>query len=264
MKVVLPAERRIFSNMPSTALLSTLEGREQFKEQLEKINTNKEEIYIKNIAAIIYEKLTSKDPEYSWTSKEYSNLKKYFINIDSEIMNVIGESIEKCLKAPNSEIYKELQLFSQQIRWYPPKQKIKEEKSNKYSWQSKEIELSDCFFIINNLVSYMYQYISQYANKAVQELRNEQDISTILEPIQEEFFQTFDEKFQFITNYPLFADIYTKMRQKILTELIQKIYLNNGIIQKQKEKYTRWGSDKEDQVKGLSSNLFSRAYRKKN
>lgn len=255
--------KRMFVDLPSPKLLSTSKGSEKFKEKIEQIYKEEEEKELKEIANILYTKLITKDPNNSWTVTEYKEFRKIFFNIEIKRVNIIGSSIKKCLETSNSEMFEELNSFSQQNEWYPEKERIKDEKTNKYIYKTKEIKLSDCFLIINNLVSYMYRYIRQYAGRITKEFDSKEDITSIINQVQEDFLSNFDINFKFIESYPLFKDVYIKVRRDSLKILTQEIYSINSVVNKREMKYTQWGANLEARKHTAPLRNFSKAYTKK-
>lgn len=253
----------IFVDLPSSKLLSTEKDSEKFREKIKQIYQEEEEKELKDIANILYTKLTTNDPNNSWTAKEYKEFRKIYFNIEYKRTNIIGTSIKKCLEATNSEILEELNSLSQQIEWYPEKERIKEEETNKYIYKTKEIKLTDCFIIINKLVSYMYRYIHQYAELITKEFNTNEDITNIIKQVQENFLNNFDTNFKFIEDYPLFKDVYIKVRLDSLKKLTKEIYSINGIINKREIKYTQWGANTIARKHTAPLRNFSKTYTKK-
>lgn len=240
-------EKKLFTKMPKTTTIYSKDNISTFKGAIEKIYNDPTEIKLKKIARIIYDKLSSEDPNYAWQLEDYSQFKKIFSAVDYVNIDILGESIEKCLLYSTTEIYRELKKFGQYNDWYPPKDKLKDEMTNKYFYQEREIRATDCFYIATNLMGYMYQYIQKYAESIIELSSNTEGLIDIIKGVNqnteeiEAFINGFDEKFSFTIQYPLFASIYLQIRNIILKKLTQEIntiYGRNQIKKNQKSYIT--------------------------
>lgn len=222
------AGERIFSRLPTVA---------NIKKNITGFHLKIDQIYDKNkqpqhnsIAHTIYDKLTLDDPYFCWEFSDYSDFKRLFANIALYEINFLGISIQRCLDAPSAEIYRELKMLSQECLWYQReinKQEINK-KNNQYGIRG--IHLTDCFSVIITLQSYMKQHIRKYISTINAKVSEDNSIAEIIniikndKKIQADFLDSFKAEFQFITDYPLFKDVYFKVYQQSIDILYSFIY----------------------------------------
>ena len=125
-------ETTLFSKMPRAKILLLKKWNLEFERIIEQIYNEPDEAYFKNIANMVYAKLSSDDKNNFWTPTDYSNFKSMFSNVESTKIDVLGISIQKCLEASNSEIYRELQLVSEQVAWYPIRERVEDKETKQY------------------------------------------------------------------------------------------------------------------------------------
>lgn len=215
-------KNNIFSKLPLTSLLTKKDGKELFKEEIKKIYNDENEKDLKEIVNYVYYKINTKYKELSWSPKEYNEFKKNVSKIDSRKFEIASSTIKKCLLTPNKKIYEMLVLLSKQVEWYPIKERIKDDE-NKYIYIDKKIEVIDCFYIINNLNSYIEQYISEYARDIITKYIDEEDIDNIIKEEQNNFLKGFEERFKYIKENTLFYDIYIHSYNNSLKRLIGEV-----------------------------------------
>lgn len=191
-----------FNNLPTVASLRTETGIEQFRKNIKEEELTEKDSYMLQIKFLIYIKLIF----HLWNLNDYKNFKRMFLNINNEKIQIIGPSVIKCLESSNYTIYEELEKFKKETWWYPPKNK-----------QSDEIDLLDCYYIIDNLEKYMKQFFTKYATELVQ--TSQEDID-----IQEKFNYEFEREFGYLMEYSLFQDIYLNLKKASITKLDKYIY----------------------------------------
>lgn len=207
-----------FNKLPAVSILNRKNGQENFYQIIEKLDETKNK-NIKNIGNIIYLKLYNN----YWTIQDYSTFKKTFFCETEKNFNYMHLSIIKCLNETDEEITKQLNLFSKDCSWY--------------TIQNQEINIMDCYYIINNLIKYINQYIKKYAEKIILETTKEDlENNEMLEKINNNFKKNFEKEFEFITKYPLFEDIYISINQDSLKKLLENI---NHIIKKNNERQVK-------------------------
>lgn len=233
-----------FKNLPSITIFSSKNSTKLFKEKIENMSNNN--IELQEMVNIIYNKLITEEKDNHWTSEDYKNFKKEIFKIKNNEINIVMSSIKKSLLTSNSNIYKQLKEFSKEVDWYPTKEKIKEENSNIYKYVDKNIEVTDCFYIINSLLSYIKQYTGKYVHKLPNELL-EEDVKTIISKIKNDFLKGYIKKYSYLKKYPLFIDIYINGYKESLKMLTIDIYNKKSDIELQKRKYTFYGSSLEGQ-----------------
>lgn len=236
-------ETKLFTKMPRTGILTLKKGQMEFKKIVDQIYNEPSEIYFKNIANMIYKKLFFNDTNNCWGKEDYKNFKYIFSTIDAKKIDVLGISIQKCLEASNLEIYRELQLLSKQVDWYPGREKVCNNETNKYCYKEKEITLTDCFEVSISLMKYMLQFINQQSKNYLDTYcQNEDNFIDIVNNIKEDnvllelIFTKFDERFKFVTEYPLFESIYFKIRSNLIERIIECIYFYYSNEKRNKEK----------------------------
>lgn len=195
------------------------------------------------IINLITEKMNSTNQDYKWTTKEYKEFKKYFCNKPKKTINLSMNSLIKCLNTPNSEIYQELKSFSNKVSWYPINERKKDSNTDKYYYIKKEIEISDCFFIIINLIRYIYQFINQYSNQISSFYNDDENNNHEINKIKEELIKEFDLRYQFLTDYPLFKDMYFNLREESILILTKNINLIKAKNNKKKDMSNKWLTD---------------------
>lgn len=221
---MIETNKRIFSKLPRTTLISTKKGFENFSQTIDKLYDADKEQQLSNIAKTIYNKLTSDNPEESWTLSSYSDFKKYFVSISIKEIDNLGTSIQKCLDTKKSEIYECLEKFSQECNWYNVMINKKEATN-----QKRGIKETDCFYIMTLLLSQMYKEIHVYATLFIDEFNNENSIVEITEKfkndtkVKNNLQKNFEEKFMYLTNYELFVDLYFNMKNKSFREAEEMI-----------------------------------------
>lgn len=215
-------KNNMFSKLPLAIILTKKNGKELFKEAITKIYYKEDEKELKEIVNYVYYKINTKYKELSWSQQEYSEFKKNVSKIDSRRFEIVSSTIKKCLLTPNKKIYETLVLLSKQVDWYPIKERIKDNE-NKYIYIDKKIEVIDCFYIINNLDSYIEQYISGYAREIIVKYIYEEDIDNIIKQEQNNFLKGFEERFKYIKENTLFSDIYIHSYNNSLKRLISEV-----------------------------------------
>ena len=242
--------------LPSITSLSTKKGMKEFKEKYKNVNINNEEEVIKIIELLIWQKMNSTNKEIVWTVKEYREFKNSFLDIDDKTFELLSSSIIKCLKTLNSEIYKELKLFSNEVDWYP--RLIKDKNTNKYI--VKEITPTDCFYILDSLARYIKQYEYNYVLNIADQVGEIDNILNIIKSNQEKISLDFDNKFKFLINYTLFIDIYIQEKSDLLNNLIEKAYLINATNNMRKEQKNKSRTSSYDAKTRTLSKIYDRKY----
>lgn len=205
-------EKTNMSSMPSPGVLSKNNGIEEFRRQINRLYTKETEKEFKDIANIIYKKLENESLDNKWKSKEYREFKKVFSKIGPNEMKYISSSIKKCLESTNKEILEELNKFSNVTSWYPIIERKNIEGNNSYTYEKKKIEISDCFYIINNLMLYIYRYMYRYSEELINQSEETNDIN-ITEETKKIFLENLDREFKYIKEYPLFNEVFIKMKK---------------------------------------------------
>ena len=211
-----------FNNLPTVASLRTETGIEQFRKNIKEEELTEKDSYMLQIKFLIYIKLIF----HLWNLNDYKNFKRMFLNINNEKIQIIGPSVIKCLESSEFTIYEELERFSKETWWYPPKNNVE----NNLTYETK---LSDCYYIIDNLEKYMKQFFTTYATNLVQDSQ-EQDID-----VQEEFNIRFEQEFGYLMEYSLFKDIYLNLKKASVTKLDKYIYRTKNQVEAKKNNEKR-------------------------
>jgi len=232
-------KKSAFKIIPSIETISSTNSSKLFEEAMDRIYSRESEILMKEVLTIIYEKLNTKDEEFRWTSNDYKSFKKEINKVDIKDINLLGSSIKKSVTTKNTDIYNQLELFANKTTWYPRKERVKE--NNKYIYINEEISISDCFYIINNLNSYIKQYISRFLNTIKKDIN--EDFSIIIENVKNDLLDGYIKEYSYLKDFPLFIDIYNNGYNEILKRLekIMYEYKSDLAYQKNEERYR--GSD---------------------
>lgn len=232
-------EKSIFYDLPKRSIIRTQKDIENFGNIIKKIYNQNTQPEFYNIAKTIYQKLDTEEPEWFWSLEDYGEFKKLFSKIAINKIDVLGTSIQKCLDAANSEIYRELQMFSQECNWY---QSMITQSENIHNIpRIRGIHSTDCFWVIVALESYMNKNIRDHVNTILTEINENDSVKEIITKIEnhkEQVLTSFATEFEFITKYPLFKDIYNQMYQKSLDKLIGYVFNVYGTT-KMKQDYQR-------------------------
>lgn len=234
-------KKSAFKIIPSIETISSTNSSKLFEEAMDRIYSRESEILMKEVLTIIYEKLNTKDEEFQWTPNNYKDFKKEISKVDIKDINILGDSIKKSLITPNTDIYNQLKLFSTKTTWYPKKQRIKDKNTNKYIYLNEEISVSDCFYIINNLNSYIKQYISRFLNTIKKDINK--DFSIILENVKNDLLDGYIKEYSYLKDFPLFIDIYNNGYNEILKRLEKVMYEYKSDLAYQKNEERYRGSD---------------------
>lgn len=213
---------KVFSFLPNKTSYKKEEIPTKIKESITRVNDDNHDLYEKILNQMYY-RLTSDNPEYTWNLKDYVEFKTIYKDISIRLISVIGPSIIKCLKTPNSEIYNELLRFSQKVDWYPESDRVEDKNTHEYTRKLKEIKCMDAYFIIRKLTIQMVSSILNHVKKVsrvTDDLKPE--IDYILENMTYEFYNI-DEEFKYLEEFPLFYDIYLNMKERINKELIKAL-----------------------------------------
>lgn len=151
---------------------------------------------------------------FKFSDKEYQSFKKEFPKVNIDKIDILKESILKCLTTPNFKIMEELNEFSKTVDWYP---------------NGDNIELGDCFVICIKSMNHMYQFIHNYSQSITSKVKHPNDIKILIDKYtndsfyQEIFNCFFEQEFKFLKEFSLFESIYDNMRENALKFLISKL-----------------------------------------
>lgn len=213
----------IFSGLPTRDKMSKKEGIENFGANIKNIYSPDVEPELYKIAKTIYDKLDTKDPDWSWDLQTYGKFRLLFSKIRFTEFDVLSTSIQKCLDATTSEILLQLQMFSQECGWYQLEINKKEQIPNSNKSKTRGIHSIDCFWIIIALQSYMYKNIKDYADNIIRKYYEEKSLDEILAEIdletQKKVLKKLENEFQFVEKYSLFKDVYKRIYEKSIEKL---------------------------------------------
>lgn len=248
--------KHIFKNLPVSSILSLPDSKELFKEEIDLISKDEEQE--KEILNLVCQKVTCNDKDFLWTKEDYEEFKNAIIKVTNKEINLLYTSINKALTTSNSDIYKQLLLFSKEVDWYPLKEKVYNTEQHKDIYINKEIKVTDCFYIINIIYSYFLQYVSNYATN-VMKIHMDDDINEVIKKRKLEFLEGYVRKYNYLKKYPLFKEIYVNVYNeslKILSQRMTEIKNKNASNELKKIKYRADTNNK------YTSNFF-RNYRKR-
>ena len=225
-------KKSAFKKLPPITIFKSITSPELFEAKINEIYNKENEVFMKEILTIIYEKLTTKDEEFNWSLNNYKEFKKEISKVDIKDISLLKDSMKKSLITKNTDIYQQLELFSTKTTWYPKKTRIKDETTNGYMYLEEEINISDTFYIINNLISYIKQYISRYLYILKKDI--DKDSYILIEEIKEELLEGYIKEYSYLKDFPLFIDIYTNGYNEILKRLEKAMYEFKGDMEFQK------------------------------
>lgn len=216
-------EIKIFTALPKITILSKKEGINWFEKNIDKIYDPNTKPQFNTIASMILVRLTTENPDYCWQLEDYGIFRTIFASVAIKEIDVLGPSIQICLEASSKENYEKLQLFSQQCDWYLSKiNEIKEITPDKQV-TIRGIHPTDCFYVLTNLLSYMNRDIRQYAENIFENFTREDfynAISKLRENDINKYLKLFEEKYQFLTEYHFFSDLFFKMKENLLKKIV--------------------------------------------
>lgn len=220
----------MFSFLPSTKEItnnrinSLVESNNKISEE----NKNYD-IYQKIIWYLTYRLANNENKEYCFTEEEYSKFRHAYAKVEIEKEEFLLSSILICLKTPNSKILEELNRFSKIVDWYPESIKIKNNETNGYTYQKKEIEVMDCFYLSIRIMNRIYQFIHNYSANITKKFKSPKDVKLSLEKYSTDSFYKnmylsfLDNEFYYLKDFPLFESIYENVREQALKLLLYKI-----------------------------------------
>lgn len=225
----------MFCFLPTTAQIkkngssSLIELRNKLSKDNEKYEIYYNIIWYLTYRIIVNENNNSNNGEYNFTEEDYKEFRKIFHKIKVEKEDFLLDSILTCLKTSNFKILEELNRFSQVVDWYPERDRIKDNETNKYIYQKKEIKMSDCFSLSVKIMNKMYQFIHNYSTIVTKKFKTPKDVNLTLEKYTSDGFYKnmylalFDDEFSYLKDFPMFESVYDNVRKQALKLLLYKI-----------------------------------------
>lgn len=183
------------------------------------------------LASLVKERLDENNSDFAWSLKQFSDFKRYLAVIDEKNLKIGLEAIMMGLSLDDNIILEDLRVIAEKFSHYPDRVKEFDEDSGTYICVLKEIEAFDCFGLVKNIYSLMRRQIRddlsllqdgepdfEILDGFLHDINNSKDENEV-----NMFLKNFDEKFMFLRDTNLYANLYKNFRECYITEMISDL-----------------------------------------